>query len=153
MGFVFEREGDIFTTTAPAIGHGVNVDGFMASGIAVTVRERYPEMYELYRDHCKKGGMEPGGMLLYGPAPLDGKYIMNIASQDRPGKNAKYEWLHQGLSTAMGACDHYGLDVLALPRIGAGIGGLEWDSVLQIIHHLAPHYRVDIEVWTYNRNV
>lgn len=149
MGLVIPQEGDIFTTLAPAIGHGVNVDGVMGAGIALTIKERYPEMYELYRDHCSKGGLEPGGMLLYGPTPLDGKYIMNIASQDRPGARAKYEWIHQGLSTALGACDHYGLSAIAIPKIGCGIGGLEWDKVLQIVHHLAPYYKADIEVWTY----
>lgn len=151
MGFVIHKSGDIFTTTAESFGHGVNVEGVMSSGISATIKARYPEMFALYAGHCKKQGLEVGGMLLYGPAPLDGKYVMNIACHAAPGTVAKYEWIHQGLSTALGACDHFGIKSIALPRIGTGIGGLEWEKVLHIIEHLAPHYKVDVEVWSRNK--
>ena len=54
--------GDIFfnTFSAKAFAHGCNCQGSMGAGIAKTFKERYPEMYDTYRESCKS---EPRGSL------------------------------------------------------------------------------------------
>lgn len=46
-------------------------------------------------------------------------------------------------------CEERGIDTLALPRIGSGIGGLDEGKVEGILWSLATILRTDIELWTY----
>jgi len=40
---------------------------------------------------------------------------------------------------------------VALPRIGAGVGGLHWDEVLHTIKEAAKlHPGIDVEVWEFS---
>jgi O-acetyl-ADP-ribose deacetylase (regulator of RNase III) len=146
MGKLIEKTGDLFTTTAPAIGHGVNVHGVMGHGIAVQFRNRFPEMHEAYKVSCRKKDLTPGTTMIWEPFP--GMFVYNIASQDAPGRNARLIWLRDGVEAALSHADGAGLSAVALPRIGAGIGGLAWDDVRSILSEIAESHKADIEVWT-----
>lgn len=139
--------GDIFTSTAPAVGHGVNTHGLMGAGIAAVIRRKYPSVYQEYHKHCKSPGLKPGTML-----PLlgeDGRWVFNIASQDRPGPHARLTWLESGVEEAFRFCEENEIPAFAIPRIGAGIGGLEWEDVRSTLVELSDlHPEVMLQVWT-----
>ena len=55
--------GDIFESDADAILHQVNCQGKMGSGVARQVKERYPFVYELYKQACDNDKKcRPAGM-------------------------------------------------------------------------------------------
>jgi len=143
---IIHQTGDLFTTDARAIGHGVNVDGIMGSGIALQFKERFPDMHNEYKKLCKSGELEPGGLMVYEQAP--GLYIYNLASQDRPGANASYEWLSESFRRALGVAEADGLKEIALPRIGSGIGGLNERQVEGMIADIIAPTRVNVEIWS-----
>lgn len=153
MTKLIHQEGDIFYTTARGIGHGINVDGAMASGIAVQFRDRFRSMHNQYRELCRVGAIEPGSIFAYEAGEHYGRalYVYNIASQDRPGRNARLEWIESGVREALAHAASVGIDRIALPRIGSGIGGLNQDEVEAILDRLAKESPVDIELWTYVR--
>jgi len=146
---ITHKTGDIFTTELEAIGHGVNIEGVMGSGIAVTVRTLHPNVYEEYREYCEKG-LLTGGDLLVVQSKTDGKYIFNMASQEKKGRNATYDFLRQSTRRALTYCVEYDMPALALPQIGCGIGGLEWSRVTEILEEESERFpEVDLELWTY----
>ena len=136
----------MFTSTAPALAHGVNTYGAMGAGIAKTFREKYPDMYEMYKAECQSKSLTPGGM--FGWIPLEGPTIYNLASQDFPGPRAKLVWLGSALMYALKDADLRGYDRIAVPRIGAGIGGLDWEPVEATMRGLARQSKCDLEIWT-----
>lgn len=81
MTKLIHKEGDIFTSTAQALGHGVNVCGLMGAGIALQFRKRFPDMYLEYQKHCLSGALNPGDYFVW--TLPDGRQIYNLASQDR----------------------------------------------------------------------
>jgi O-acetyl-ADP-ribose deacetylase (regulator of RNase III) len=132
--------GDIFTTQAQVIGHGVNTQGLMGNGIARTIRIMYPSAFKAYQQACDDG-------TLYGGQCL----IANIASQVLPGAEAKLHLLAEGLDNMFLQMEQLGLNTVALPRIGAGVGGLHWDEVLYTIKEAAKlHPGIDVEVWEFS---
>jgi O-acetyl-ADP-ribose deacetylase (regulator of RNase III) len=145
------RTGDIFTTTADGIGHGVNCAGVMGSGIAVQFRSRFPGMYEPYRALCATGGLVPGECHVYraNPAGSSQSWVFNIASQRLPGPDATLEWLTAGVRAALVAAERRSVQVLALPQIGCGIGGLNWADARPVLADLAEQSPVGIEAWTF----
>lgn len=140
------KTGDLFSSDAPALAHGVNTKGAMGAGVAKGFKERWPDMYEEYRVQCKDGTLQPGGLM--GWIPEGGPTIYNVASQDFPGPHAKMEWLSAGIYNALRDADSRGYDRIAVPRIGAGIGGLDWHQVEAFLRGLAKESPVDIEIWS-----
>ena len=45
---------DIFTTDCDIIVHQVNCYGVMGAGIAKQVKERYPDVYDIYKSLCNR---------------------------------------------------------------------------------------------------
>ena len=90
---IVERTGDLFTADCPALGHGVNTLGSMGAGIAVEFRRRWPAMYDAYREECRSGRLQPGGIFVY-QAP--DRLIVNLATQRRLDRRAaQLEWVRQ----------------------------------------------------------
>lgn len=144
---MIEMTGDLFDTEAPMIGHGVNVKGLMGAGIAKEFARRFPEMKENYRRRCEQGILLPGKVYFY-KDPETGIVVANMASQDLPGPHARIEWLESTARGALALADSRGFTKVALPRIGCGIGGLEWAEVKAVLERVERSYRADFEVWT-----
>lgn len=75
-------------------------------------------------------------------------FVYNIASQDAPGRNADYGWLLSGVHRALSHADEHGIATVALPRIGAGVGGLDWDKVKQVLEVVASWHTANLELWS-----
>ena len=143
------RKGDLFSTDAKCIGHGVNCKGVMGAGIAKAFREKYPENYNAYRRVCQSGALG-GGEVFVWPFNDDNRVIFNMASQVEPGANASYAWLFQSAWESARICSDLKYDRLAIPLIGCGIGGLEWPRVevlLLAIETMVPDFQ--FEVWKF----
>lgn len=143
---MIEMTGDLFTSTAPAIGHGVNLKGKMGAGIAVLFKNRFPKMYESYVYACDTFALLPGIVLIY---DAESPIVYNIASQDLPGANARMEWLEAGLRSTLQDAQTRGLDRVALPLIGCGIGGLDEAEVVPLMEKLDSEYTPEIELWRF----
>jgi O-acetyl-ADP-ribose deacetylase (regulator of RNase III) len=152
MTKLIEKTGSLFDSTADAYAHGVNTEGLMGAGIAVEFKHRWPDMYAEYKTYCKMGHIRPGTVFTWEQTVLEddkpGTVIYNIASQDKPGPNARLEWFESALKQTIKDAEMFEVKVIAMPRIGCGIGGLEWEDVRDIIEHYAERSPVDIEVWS-----
>lgn len=148
MGFLSIRSGDLFFSSAPAFGHGVNARGFMNAGIAKEFRLRFPAMCEEYQTLCRAGGLVAGTTHAWRD-PESGRWVYNLASQDEPGPHARLEWLDSSARAMVGHAVRHGVPKIALPRIGCGIGGLRWPDVERVLSEVARDSEaVRLEVWT-----
>lgn len=134
MGF-FEVEADIFDLDVPAIGHGCNCQGVMGAGIAVEFRRRWPRMYDYYAEFCADGDATPGDFFPY--EDDNGRVIYNLFTQVFPGAHAHLDYIRAAVEAAITDCQERGIRSLAIPRIGAGIGGLRWSDVRQVLRDIS----------------
>jgi O-acetyl-ADP-ribose deacetylase (regulator of RNase III) len=138
---IVERTGDLFSSDCPAYGHGVNTMGSMGAGISVEFCRRWPDMFHEYQRLCEAGELQPGMVHVY-RAP--DRTIVNLATQRSYRRGAaRLEWVR----AAAAEVAKLSLEGLALPRIGAGLGGLRWEDVRVVLEaELAPLPYV--ELWT-----
>jgi O-acetyl-ADP-ribose deacetylase (regulator of RNase III) len=131
-------EGDLFVNryNAAALGHGCNCKGVMGSGIAVQFKKRYSAMFDAYREMCraKPRQFNPGDAFLWYDQTQP--HVFNLATQDgyigfRP---AKIEWVRSALEDMRRQADEAGITTIAIPAIGAGLGGLKWADVRDTIN-------------------
>jgi len=133
------RKGDLMDTDAHAILHGCNAQGVMGSGVAALVRKKYPEAYEVYRktyemtDHFVPGLIIPA-VCDYG---INVKIIINAITQEYYGRDGKryvsYDGVAECLKKANSWLYSHNVNRLAMPQIGAGLGGGDWRVIEAII--------------------
>jgi O-acetyl-ADP-ribose deacetylase (regulator of RNase III) len=133
--------GDLFANEyqAQALAHGCNCQGVMGAGIAAGFRERYPTMYAEYRRRCKATPRQfnPGDVLLWKTEQQP--WVFNLATQEdyrHARERATYNAIERSLSAMRAQADAEGIASIALPGIGAGLGGLAWPEVRAIIEHV-----------------
>lgn len=124
---IYFTEGDIFLTKCEAIGHGCNLKGTMGKGIALTMRNEYPEMYKIYKSLCVNNRL-CGGMNYIHQAW--NKIIVNMITQDGY-YNAKMEYIESCCLKIIN--NDYNINSIALPKIGCGLGRLKWEDVSQLL--------------------
>lgn len=129
-----EVEGDLFAVVADAFGHGINAYGDMGEGIASIFARRWPDMFETYRGLCAHGLIEPGRA--WGYTASDGARLYGMVTEDVPG-HARLDWVASAVGRALDDLTAQGGAVLAVPKIGAGLGGLAWSDVRQTLQEVS----------------
>jgi O-acetyl-ADP-ribose deacetylase (regulator of RNase III) len=127
--------GDLLESDEFIIAHGCNTQGFMGAGIAKAVAEKYPQVYESYKWSCHYGHFRVGGLdvhhVLEGESTA--RFVLNLGTQEFTGANASYWALTLAMGNAFEWARKFGHKRIAIPRIGCGIGGLEWKTVEWVI--------------------
>lgn len=123
------KTGDLLASDEPVIAHGCNTCGVMGAGIAAQVRAQHRLAYEQYRDACLNGAFPLGAAQpVYVPYDNASRIVYNLGTQRLPGPDAT-PWgiflAFANLGEDLALRDRYSV---AIPRIGAGIGSLDWDT-------------------------
>lgn len=118
--------GDIFAEER-IIAHGCNTQGLMGAGFARQVADRFPYVKERYVAACRAGVFVLG----YAQRVVDevGDVIVyNLGTQNQPGRHATPWGVYLSFANMLENAIRNSVTRIAIPRIGAGIGGLDWDS-------------------------
>src|SRR5262245_15497083 len=131
--------GDLFVNEcqAQAFAQGCNCKGSMGAGIVTGIKERYPDMSEEYRRRCKTNPREfnIGDVFLWKAA--DKPWVFNLGTQEDYWRSrATYEAVETVLVRMKSIADAENVQSIAIPRIGAGYGGLSWKKVKAIIERI-----------------
>lgn len=138
------KTGNLFTTDAPVIVHGCNCQGRMGSGIAKQIKENYPEAFDAYISPIVTK-LTLGNII---PASTGSKFIINALTQDRYGFDGKLYTDYDAVRTCMKKISRLLLPqkpVIAMPKIGCGLGGGDWNIISKIIEEELKDF--EVEVW------
>lgn len=128
------RKGNLFETDILHIAHGCNAQGVMGSGVARIVRDDYFEAYKFYAEQYDEHGLKLGDVQF---VPANGKVIVNAVTQNLYGKDGKrfvnYEAVAECMRTINNILVQSGETHVAMPQIGAGLGGGDWRVIEAII--------------------
>jgi O-acetyl-ADP-ribose deacetylase (regulator of RNase III) len=129
MKFEYHK-GDLLASDEAVLAHGCNTHGVMGAGIAAQFSVRYPQMQAEYSKLCSQKHFVPGSAMRWdelGIGLVPQRIIFNLATQDRPGPHARCEWVYLSFRNMAEQMMALRLDRVAIPKIGCGIGGLDWD--------------------------
>lgn len=116
----------------PTIAHGCNCVNVMGSGIAAQVSEQFPEAFEVDREFPLPALYRLGE---YSVVPTQYGVILNFYTQLQPGANFEYSALKSCLRRLSAEALKQGTYLeLAVPFIGAGIGGGDWNTIKKILN-------------------
>jgi len=145
--------GNLLEAPAEALVNTVNTVGVMGKGIALMFKERFPQNMTAYAQACKKGMVITGKMFITEPQELVGpRWIVNFPTKQHWKADSKIEWIEEGLIDLREFLIRNKVKSIAIPPLGAGNGGLNWDTVKPKIEEALSDLN-DIDILIYEPSV
>lgn len=137
-------KGDILHAEAEAVVCPVNCVGVMGAGLALQFRDRFPDYYKAYKEACRSrdGPLRIGRVWVYGAMPYaisypDNPYhIISFPTKRHYRDQSNILHIQSGLISLQATTIKLRLRSIAIPPIGCGLGGLDYERVRQMVEEM-----------------
>lgn len=130
MAHIKLTTGDILRADAEAIVNTVNCVGIMGRGIALQFKKAFPTNFRAYALACEEGEVQPGRMFVYDTGAFTNpRYIINFPTKRHWKGKSRIEDIETGLIALAQEVRERRIKSIAIPPLGSGLGGLDWDEV------------------------
>jgi O-acetyl-ADP-ribose deacetylase (regulator of RNase III) len=138
-------KGDLFNTGGlRAYALGCHCAGNMDSGVALAFKKRWPRMADEYRARCEDGRFHLGDVFVWSEGD---ETVYCLAIQEHWKKKAKLAALSRSVLKMVELAAKGGNLRVGLPRIGTGLGGLDWPRVKSILTDVGAASEVELVVF------
>ncbi len=128
------KTGDALAEDAEALVNTVNCVGVMGRGIALQFKRAWPDNFKAYAAACHKDEVQPGRMFVFETGRLvNPRYIINFPTKRHWRGKSRIGDIEAGLTALVTEIRQRGIRSIAIPPLGAGLGGLRWAEVRQRI--------------------
>lgn len=141
--------GNILESQAQALVNTVNTTGVMGKGIALQFKKAFLSNYKAYVEACKRNEIEIGKLFVTRDSNLNTgeKIIINFPTKKDWRKPSEYSYIEEGLNDLVNVIKRNQIKSIAIPPLGAGNGGLEWERVKRLIEKKLSSIDIDIFVY------
>lgn len=140
-------EGDMFFSNMQTFTISVNTKGVMGKGLASRAKYQFPDAYVRYQDDCRARRLRVGNPTLFKRGIRIEEELADDASQLNPEKTNGARWflffptkrhwredsriddIRQSLEWLVNNYAKEGIESIALPALGCGLGNLHWKDV------------------------
>lgn len=123
-------KGNLLNADVEAVVNTVNTVGVMGKGIALMFKEAFPKNFKKYQAACKRDEVEVGRVFVTETGKLMGpKWIINFPTKKHWRPPTKMEWITEGLKDLRKVIENNNIRSVAVPPLGCGNGGLDWNDV------------------------
>ncbi len=128
------RNGDLLKADTEALVNTVNTVGIMGKGIALQFRQAFPDNYKAYRKACQSDQVKLGKMFVFHTGKLTfPKIIINFPTKADWRSNSRLADIESGLVDLVNIITSEKINSIAIPPLGCGNGGLDWQVVRPMI--------------------
>jgi O-acetyl-ADP-ribose deacetylase (regulator of RNase III) len=118
----------LFDSPAQTLVNTVNTVGVMGKGIALVFKQRYPDMYQQYRELCQAGQLDIGKLHVYRKL---NQVIVNFPTKKHWRNPSQIKYIEAGLAEFVHSYIQHGITSVSFPQLGCGQGGLDWERQVQ----------------------
>ena len=149
-------KGDLLNSDANIICHQVNCKGIMGSGLAVQIKNKYPEVFEDYKEHIGKYIYSQENVGLLGSVNLSSigpnRYIANIFGQWDYGRNNKivytnYAALRRAFEDLKDYAERHNYSISLPYKIGCGLANGSWSIVYNLIKKIFGNTNIKVTIY------
>jgi O-acetyl-ADP-ribose deacetylase (regulator of RNase III)/uncharacterized protein YwgA len=137
--------GDMFESDTQTLVNTVNTEGVMGKGIARQFKERFPDMYEDYRQRCERGEVRLGQPYIYRERLHP--WIINFPTKKHWRSISRLADIVAGMEYLDAHYREWGVTSLAVPPLGCGEGGLEWRIVGRVLYDHLSRYDIPVSLY------
>ncbi|MCF0093110.1 hypothetical protein B0E54_01936 [Micromonospora sp. MH99] len=126
--------GNLLNAEADGLVNPVNTVGVMGKGIALQFKRAHPANYAAYRTACRERRVELGRMFIFDSGrPGPQRYVINFPTKGHWRTDSKLDDIEAGLADLVHVVDEKKINSVAIPALGCGNGGLNWNDVKPLI--------------------
>jgi len=131
--------GNLLDADVEALVNTVNCVGHMGKGIALQFKRAFPTNFRAYQKACREEKIQPGSVFVFSTDSILGpKYIINFPTRRHWRGKSRIEDVENGLRDLVKTLRELRIESVAVPPLGCGLGGLDWEVVRPLIQeHLA----------------
>lgn len=142
---LYITDGDMFFSRMQTLTISVNCVGIMGKGLASRAKWQFPDVYVQYQYVCRNRTLQMGKPYLYKressldyqladePATLkngnDATWFLLFPTKQHWKENADIKGIEKGLKWIVDNYKKEGIQSLALPALGCGLGNLKWQDI------------------------
>lgn len=142
-------DGNLLDANTEALVNTVNCVGVMGKGIALQFKQAFPDNFRQYARACRRGDVRIGKMFVVPVVGTHGpKYIINFPTKIHWRDPSRIEFIEEGLEDLVACIQGHGIRSVAIPPLGCGNGGLEWERVRPLIEKRMSSLN-DVEIYVY----
>lgn len=138
-------KGNIFDSKAQTLANPVNCFGVMGKGLALEFKKWFPGLEKAYRSACEAGEVGIGRPWIY--KVTEARQVLCFPTKDHWKYPSRYEYVEKGLEAIIDHHVEWQIHSLALPPLGCGLGGLEWNRVKPMIEETLGDLDMPVEVF------
>ncbi len=142
-------KGNIIQADVEALVNTVNTVGVMGKGIALAFKKAFPNNYKIYRQFCKDEKFNIGDLLITNTNQTRPKFIINFPTKKHWRNKSKIEYIEIGMKILVSEIKEKQIKSIAIPPLGCGNGGLNWNEVKTIILRELEEVGKDVEIIIY----
>lgn len=144
--------GNLLESEAEALVNTVNTVGIMGKGVALQFKNLFPNNYKIYAKACKEKTFGIGQLLVTEEESLlsGKKIIINFPTKTDWRKPSEYSYIEAGLKALVKTLEEKEINSLAMPPLGAGNGGLDWNKVKILIEQYLSNSNCNITIYEPN---
>jgi O-acetyl-ADP-ribose deacetylase (regulator of RNase III) len=141
--------GNLLDSNEKLIVHGCNAHGVMGSGIAIAIRDKWPQVYDIYREHYEEHiGEDIMGEIVWAMIKRDDGddlVVANAITQKNAGRDKSVRYCsYDAIDKVFKQIDEFvvgaGFDRVGMPLIGAGLANGSWKVISAIIEANSTNY-------------
>jgi O-acetyl-ADP-ribose deacetylase (regulator of RNase III) len=146
---ITRTRGNILEAGTEALVNTVNTVGVMGKGIALQFKRAFPENFLFYERACERGEVQPGKMLVFETGWVSPpRFIINFPTKRHWRSPSRLEDIEAGLRALVEEIEARQIRSIAIPPLGCGHGGLDWNEVRPRIERaLAALVDVDVRLY------
>ena len=152
---IIYKKGNILESEADALVNTVNTQGVMGKGIALQFKNTFPSNYKVYQDICRNGNFQIGDLLIVEENGLISgkKTIINFPTKTSWRKPSEYSYIEKGLEKLVQVIEEKKFNSIAIPPLGSGNGGLNWEIVKKMIEDKMSYLPIDVFIYEPNSQI
>ncbi len=143
---ITQLNGDLLRDDAEALVNTVNCVGVMGKGLALSFKQRFPEMFHLYRTASHNNEVRIGRVHLWRNPSGRPRVVINFPTKMHWRDPSQLEWVAAGLFDLARVIRAEQLSSIAIPPLGCGLGGLHWQVVRRLMHDVLQQELLDLDV-------
>lgn len=147
------KTGNLLDSDAEALVNTVNTVGVMGKGIALQFKNMFPNNFKRYALSCKNKDLKVGQLLVTEEEALlvGKKIIINFPTKTHWRLPSELHYIEAGLTELVKVIKEKNIKSIAIPPLGSGNGGLDWNKVKPLLEkHLA---ELNCEIYIYEPSV
>ena len=123
-------KGDILAADTEALVNTVNCVGIMGRGIALQVKNAFPDNFKAYQRACRRQEVVPGRMFVFETGTMtNSRFIINFPTKRHWRGKSRIGDIELGLEALAQVIREQEISSVAIPPLGSGLGGLNWNDV------------------------